>query len=132
MGPLSGNFCYDQGEGRRNNPQFILGRHEKSWLGSIRAFVTNAANATCPELKGDDSLVIKEPNGSELDFPAGEADLVRAVEEHAFEGMPQEARGPEKIACKATPGSRGEDLTPDQVRVVQSIAVTLFKEFYPV
>jgi len=70
-------------------------------------------------------------DSSELDFPAGEADLVRAVEEHAFEGMPQEARGSEKIACKAIPGS-WEDLTPDQVRVVQSIAVTLFKKFYPV
>jgi Sulfotransferase domain len=64
VGTLFGNFYYGQDEGRRNNPQFILGRHRESWLGSIRNFVLDAAAATFPNLKGDDYLVIKEPNGS--------------------------------------------------------------------
>jgi hypothetical protein len=64
VGTLFGNFYYGQGEGRRNNPQFILGRHRESWLGSIRNFVLDAAAATFPDLGKEDYLVIKEPNGS--------------------------------------------------------------------
>ena len=63
-GTLFGNFYYIQGEGRHNNSQFILGSHRESWLGSIRNFVVDAAATTFPNLKEDDYLVIKEPNGS--------------------------------------------------------------------
>jgi hypothetical protein len=64
VGTLFGNFYYGQDEKRRHNPQFILGRHRDSWLRSIRTFVLNAAAATFPNLKKDDYLIIKEPNGS--------------------------------------------------------------------
>jgi hypothetical protein len=64
VGTLFGNFYYAQNEGRRNNPQFILGRHRRSWLRSIRNFVLDAAAVTFPELKEKDYLIIKEPNGS--------------------------------------------------------------------
>jgi hypothetical protein len=64
VGTLFGNFYYSQGEQRRRNPQFILGYHRESWLDSIRTFVLNAATATFPNLKNDDYLIIKEPNGS--------------------------------------------------------------------
>jgi hypothetical protein len=64
VGTLFGNFYYSQDEQRRRNPQFILGRHRESWLDSIRTFVLNAATATFPNLKKDDYLIIKEPNGS--------------------------------------------------------------------
>jgi hypothetical protein len=65
VGTLFGNFYYGQNEGRRQNPQFILGRHRESWLRSIRNFVLDAAAVTFPDLKKDDQyLVIKEPNGS--------------------------------------------------------------------
>jgi hypothetical protein len=63
VGTLFGNFYYGQAEKRQQNPQFIMGRHRESWLGSIRTFVLNAATATFPDLR-DDFLVIKEPNGS--------------------------------------------------------------------
>ena len=64
VGALFGNFYYTSGEGRYQNPQFILGRHKGSWLRSIRNFVLDAAAATFPNLKAGDYLVIKEPNGS--------------------------------------------------------------------
>jgi hypothetical protein len=64
VGTLFGNFYYGQEERRRQNPQFILGRHRESWLGSIRNFVLDAASVTFPNLEEDDYLVIKEPNGS--------------------------------------------------------------------
>ncbi len=64
VGTLFGNFYYEKDENRRRNPQFIMGRHRESWLGSIRTFLLNAAAATFPGLGPDDYLVIKEPNGS--------------------------------------------------------------------
>jgi len=65
VGYLFGYFyylCVD--ERKHKNPQFILGHHRESWIRSIRNFVLDAAYATFPDLKGDDYLVIKEPNGS--------------------------------------------------------------------
>ena len=64
VGTLFGNFYYAQNEGRRNNPQFIMGRHRKTWLRSIRNFLLDAAAVTFPNLKEREYLVIKEPNGS--------------------------------------------------------------------
>ncbi|HEX2181594.1 MAG TPA: sulfotransferase domain-containing protein [Rubrobacteraceae bacterium] len=64
VGTLFGHFYYAQDKGRRQNPQFIMGRHRETWLGSIRNFVLDAAAVTFPNLKGSDYLVIKEPNGS--------------------------------------------------------------------
>jgi hypothetical protein len=64
VGTLFGSFYYGQNEGRRNSPQFILGRHRESWLNSIRNFVLDAVAVTFPDLKEHDYLVIKEPNGS--------------------------------------------------------------------
>jgi hypothetical protein len=64
VGTLFGNFYYAQNEGRMNNPQFILGRHRGSWLYSIWNFVLDAAAVTVPDLKANEYLIIKEPNGS--------------------------------------------------------------------
>jgi hypothetical protein len=64
VGTLFGNFYYSQNEGRRNNPQFILGRHRRSWIGSIRSFLLEAAKVTFPNIGRGDLLIIKEPNGS--------------------------------------------------------------------
>ena len=63
VGTLFGNFYYSQDERRRQNPQFILGRHRESWIQSIRNFLLDAAAVTFPDLK-EKYLVIKEPNGS--------------------------------------------------------------------
>jgi hypothetical protein len=64
VGTLFGNFYYAQTEARRNNPQFIMGRHRQSWLRSVRNFVLDAAAVTFPNLKEYEYLIIKEPNGS--------------------------------------------------------------------
>src|SRR5919112_1555970 len=57
--------------------------------------------------------------------------LKRAVERRAFERIPQEHRGQGKFHRKATPGGWREDLTPEQVRVVEEITGPLLREFYP-
>jgi LPS sulfotransferase NodH len=57
--------------------------------------------------------------------------LKQAVERRAFESIPQEHRGRGKFHRKATPGGWREDLTPEQVRVVEEITGPLLREFYP-
>jgi len=68
---------------------------------------------------------------SELDLPASEEDLGRAVEKHAWENIPDKKKGPGKPRRKAVPGSWRDDLTPEQVRSVEEITAPLLKEFYP-
>jgi hypothetical protein len=56
--------------------------------------------------------------------------LVRAVEKHAWENVPEEEKGEGKFRRKATPGEWREDLTPEQVKVVEKITARLLDEFY--
>jgi hypothetical protein len=240
VGTLFGNFYYGQGEGRRQNPQFILGRHRESWLCSIRNFVLDAASTTFPDLEEDDYLIVKEPNGSigaplmmealpesrmillvrdprdvvassldarreggwnyernkdkaqrrrkqppkkgsvdfaegrakqylqgmgnakdaydahegpkvlvryeelradalgtmkrmysTLDLPVDEEELSRVVEKHSWENIPEEKKGEGKFYRKATPGGWKDDLTEEQVEMVERVTAPLLKELYP-
>jgi GT2 family glycosyltransferase len=69
VGMLFGSFMY----GRKlknntkllNNPTFIMGEpYREVWLRSIRNFVLEGAAARFPELRENQYLVVKEPNGS--------------------------------------------------------------------
>ncbi len=68
VGMLFGNFVYEKLKGNDNllnNPTFILGEpYREVWLKSIRNFVLEGAAARYPELREDQYLVVKEPNGS--------------------------------------------------------------------
>lgn len=68
---------------------------------------------------------------SALEISASEEQLTRIVEKHAWENMPQKEQGPGKFYRKATPGGWREDLTPEQVRIIEEITAPLLKEFYP-
>lgn len=68
---------------------------------------------------------------SELGIPADEARLIRAVEKHAWENIPEGKKGEGKFYRKAKPGGWGEDLTPEQVRIVENTTASLLREFYP-
>jgi hypothetical protein len=57
--------------------------------------------------------------------------LPEVVEKHSWENVPEEMKGPGKRLRKATPGGWREDLTPEQVRVVEEITAPLLKRFYP-
>jgi hypothetical protein len=57
--------------------------------------------------------------------------LSGAVEKHAWEGIPEEEKGEGKFRRKASPGSWREDLTEEQIAVVEDMARPLLEEFYP-
>jgi hypothetical protein len=67
---------------------------------------------------------------SELGIAVDEKELARAVEKHSWENIPEEEKGEGKFYRKASPGSWREDLTPEQVEVVEKITAPLLKEFY--
>ena len=67
---------------------------------------------------------------SALEIPVDEGDLAWAVEKQAFENIPEEEKGPGTIRRKATPGGWREDLTPEQVGIVEKEAAQILDQFY--
>jgi hypothetical protein len=57
-------------------------------------------------------------------------ELGRVVEKHSWESIPEDQKGQGKFYRKATPGSWREDLTPEQVRIVEEMTRPLLKKFY--
>jgi hypothetical protein len=235
VGLLFGSFLYERlGDNTKllNSPAFIMGEpYRQVWLDSIRSFVIKGAEARYPNLKTDDYLVIKEPNGSvgapllleatpesrliflirdprdvvasrldafrkdswsaqdkDLDsaerlnafteqlaedysnvvsqvqrayeIHPGEKTLVRyedlrrdtvgtlkgmyaglniSVEEgrleaaaakHAWEAVPEGSKGPGKFYRKAKPGGWEEDLSTEQVRIIEQATGEILSRFY--
>ena len=68
VGMLFGFFMYQRLRNNKrllDNPTFILGEpYREVWLGSIKNFVLEGATARYPDLREDQYLVVKEPNGS--------------------------------------------------------------------
>jgi hypothetical protein len=67
---------------------------------------------------------------SALEIPVDEADLVRAIEKYAWENIPEEEKGPGKIRRKASSGGWREDLTPEQIAIVEREAAPILDRFY--
>ena len=67
---------------------------------------------------------------STLGIAVDEEELAQIVEKHSWETVPEEQKGEGKFYRKASPGSWKEDLTPQQVEIVERITAPLLKEFY--
>ncbi len=67
---------------------------------------------------------------SALEISVDEGDLARVVEKQAFENIPEEEKGPGTIRRKASPGGWKEDLTPEQVEIVEKEAAPILDRFY--
>lgn len=67
---------------------------------------------------------------STLGIPAEDANLDRAVEKHSWENIPEASKGAGKVYRKAKSGGWREDLTQDQVKVIERITAPLLEEFY--
>ena len=68
---------------------------------------------------------------SALNISVDERELAQAVEQHAWENIPEEDKGPGKRRRKATPGGWKVDLAPEEARRVEEITAPLLNEFYP-
>jgi hypothetical protein len=68
---------------------------------------------------------------SALEIPMDERELAQAIEKHSWENVPEENKGPGKIRRKASPGGWREDLSPEQVRIVESETTWILDQFYP-
>ncbi len=67
---------------------------------------------------------------STLGVPVDKEELARVVEKHSWENIPEEEKGEGKFYRKATPGGWEQDLTPEQVSIVERITAPLLKDFY--
>jgi len=236
VGMLFGSFIY----GRKlrhnvkllNNPTFIMGEpYREVWLRSIRNFVLEGAAARYPELREDQYLVVKEPNGSigaplimealpesrmiflvrdprdviasrldafreggwtgrnrdysttakltkqtkrlakdyrrvvskvqaayeahpgkkalvryedlrydtvttlkamydALEVEADEAQLEAAVVKHSWARIPESEKGKDKFFRKAQPGGWRDDLSPEQIELIEDITGPILSEYY--
>ncbi len=80
-------------------------------------------------LRADTSAAMKHIYAG-LDIPVREEELARVVEKHSWEKVPEEEKGEGKFYRKAEPGGWREDLTPEQVEIVERITASLLDEFY--
>jgi hypothetical protein len=77
-----------------------------------------------------DTLGQMERIYSTLGMAVDKEELAQVVEKHSWENIPEEQKGEGKFYRKASPGSWKEDLTPQQVEIVEQITAPLLKEFY--
>jgi hypothetical protein len=53
------------------------------------------------------------------------------VEKHSWEKIPPEQKGTGKFYRKAMPGGWREDLTPEQIKIIENITMPLLRDLYP-
>jgi len=68
---------------------------------------------------------------SELGLEVDQKELTRTVEKHSWANVPEDQKGPGKFFRKGTSGGWKEDLTAEQVEVVERITAPILSEFYP-
>ena len=68
---------------------------------------------------------------SALMIPVDERELARVVQRHRWGNISERKKGKGKFHRKATPGGWTEDLTPQQITMVEKITAPLLEEFYP-
>jgi LPS sulfotransferase NodH len=77
-----------------------------------------------------DPFSVLERIYDDLDLEIGSAELSESVAKRSWENIPKEKKGPGKSRRKAIPGSWREDLTPEQVQIVERITAPLLQRFY--
>src|SRR5215210_1288881 len=131
--------------GKEKPPSLAESRPDAFVKGQARRYVRDVGNAKLAyeahegrkvlvkyeDLRADTIGTMKRIY-STLEMPVDEAELARSVEKHSWENVPEEEKGEGKFHRKATPGGWREDLTPDQVEIVEGVAGPLLRELYPV
>ncbi len=77
-----------------------------------------------------DTLATMKRLYSTLGVPADERKLAEVVEKHSWENIPEEEKGEGKFYRKGAAGGWREDLSPEQVEIVEKTTAPLLKAFY--
>lgn len=67
---------------------------------------------------------------STLEVPVNERELARVIKERSWENIPEDEKGPLTLRRKATPGGWREDLTPEQIEIVERETTQILNQFY--
>lgn len=68
---------------------------------------------------------------STLGIPFDQRELAGVVEKHSWENIPEDQKGEGKFYRKGSPGSWREDLSPEQIRIVETMTAPLIEQLYP-
>lgn len=99
VGQLFGNFYERAAKPNLRDASFIMGDPiRRGWMRSIRNFVLDGAHYAHPDLRPDDYLVVKEPNGS-----VGAPLLMEALPESRMILL---ARDPRDVVASTLDGAR--------------------------
>lgn len=128
-----------------------LGGHWKQDAGGLDAYAERRSNAILRDISSAkrayethkgyktlvryedlsaDTLGVMQRVCSSLGLVVDGAHLARAVEKFSWESIPAESKGVGKRHRKATPGGWKEDLTSEQIELVERITAPLLEEFY--
>jgi hypothetical protein len=77
-----------------------------------------------------DTLDILKTMYDALEVQADEVQLEAAVQKHSWENIPEEEKGQGKFNRKATPGGWREDLSSEQIKIIEDITGPLLSEYY--
>jgi hypothetical protein len=140
-----GSWLYDykdKGGWKRNaladkRPDAFVKRRAERYLqhagGAKRAYETHEGPKVLVKYEDlrSDTFSEMERVYRELGMRVESEKLRRAVEKHSWENIPEEEKGEGKFYRKGEPGGWREDLTPEQVEIVERITAPILSEFYP-
>lgn len=66
-----------------------------------------------------------------LEIPVDQKELSRSIEKHSWSNIPEKEKGRGKFYRKAASGCWKEDLTPEQIGIVEQVTAPLLAELYP-
>jgi hypothetical protein len=67
---------------------------------------------------------------TELGIPVDRGELEISIEKNDWENIPEDKKGEGKVFRKATPGGWQDDLTPEQVRIIEKVTAPILEQFY--
>jgi hypothetical protein len=117
-------------------PDAFVGRRAKLYLQSVQnakeAYDAHRGPKTLiryEDLRAD-TLGTMRRLYSDLGIVVNEEELSGAVEKYSWENIPRQEKGEGKFYRKGTSGGWREDLTPEQVEIVEKATAPLLEEFY--
>jgi hypothetical protein len=81
------------------------------------------------DLRGDTFGTLKTMYG-DLGIEVDESRLEAAVAKHSWEQIPDSDKGSGKVYRKAQPGSWREDLSPEQITIIENITGPILSKYY--